>query len=292
MLKPCNICTYIAGYNPAWKDIFNSVYMDEMYILRSGSKICSALLQAYAGDGGAISEKDKQHIAQLIAMAMSDNWTMYVEVLRANAYNPLQNYDMSEEGTDTHSNMAKTDSSSTENYSKDFHEHENSVDDYTIVKNGMETHTVSDNKQDVKKVGNNSDSGDVTTDESMVSAFNSNSYSASEKNSTVFKPNHSETSTTTGGSTDILDFNGRNDKEDRTVDTERSDTGSDERTATGSSTNSDSGEIKHKFVRAGNIGVMSSQNLAQQELELRHKEVLLDKIFESMDKLLTLGIYF
>lgn len=148
-------------------------------------------------------------------------------------YNPLENYDRMEDWSDIKSSDGTTSSTRSSTEVVD--------DDSTMKKTGTETEVV-DSKS----------TSDVTTDE-KVSAFDSSSYEPSKQTIVDGEGTEDTTNTTTYNTTD---------------------TGTDDRTTTFSETlsgsNGGSENGTHSGRMHGNIGVTTSQQMLQAELELQY----------------------
>ena len=162
-------------------------------------------------------------------------------------YNPLENYDRMEEWSDSGSRT-----------------NTGTVSDSGIRKNTGTQSTESSSKDNFKESGNSTSSDEI-------SAYNSNSFQNDKKNTTN-SSNSSETNTTTNSTrTDNLSESNSNTRTDNLTES-NSNTRTDNMSESNSNTRTDNLSEKtssNRIGRAhGNIGVTTSQQMLQSELDI------------------------
>ena len=174
-------------------------------------------------------------------------------------YNPIENYDRKEAWTDTTDNdtstSGRTDSGNTRTF--------NNQDKRTLDTENKRTLDTED--KETRDIEDKTTFDKTTTTEHEVSAFDSSTYQASSKD-TVDEDGditvdgtgtdtftHSGTDTMNNSGTDIVDYSG---------------TIKDEYGEGFSSTGTNDTEFKHSGRMHGNIGVTTSQQMLQSELDL------------------------
>ena len=198
-------------------------------------------------------ENTRAKLAKIIYTMFADKWAKLWALMEIE-YNPLNNYDMEEHETPAEVTHTVTPAETTETLTP---------------AETTETITPAETTTETKPA--------KTVSENEVSAFNSSDYSDSTKTTTTGDASDKGTESIdvdAAGTNKIeVDAAGTNKIE---VDTAGSDvlTVQNERTLT----------------RSGNIGVMSSQALAQSEIELR-KWLYYQSVFSDIDNILTLSIY-
>lgn len=298
IFNPCLIFTELGKMNVPWKNMWEDSLLNEMYLLHSGEKYPSLLANAYVTDTGVLSEFAQLHIAKMIYGKNSQFWNDVFEVLLVD-YNPIHNYSMTESGKDVNSgsaNVAYKDEI-VGGYIKDGKSNQTSdlQSTVTLTKNGAEMRMTSDTNQVITKVGNATDIGDVVEESTKVSAYNDDTLHVSDGKITTTKPNHSETVGTTDSATDRLEFDGRTDTNigsgNNVSENDYQESNEETRNTEGNNTTTSSSTVEHNFKREGNIGITQTQQMIEAELQLRTQNKLMDLLFTSVDKMLTLGIY-
>lgn len=171
--------------------------------------------------------------------------------VRESEYNPINNYDMVE--------------NETINTGKEYGTTHTRTDNLTHAKTGYETITPNLTEQQTPNMNTQNDRG--------VYGFNSGSdaVDADTETQTVTGTN----STTTTG-TNRTDYN--------TTDTN---TGTETTTHAGTDTD----ETVRELTRSGNIGVTTTQQMLQSEIELWQWDFFNDVVFPDIDRLLTIQVY-
>ena len=197
-------------------------------------------------------ENTREKLARIIYTMFADKWAKLWALMEIE-YNPLSNYDMEEHETPAEITHTVSPAETTETMTPA------ETTETTTPAETTETITPAETTTETKPA--------KTVSENEVSAFNSSDYSDATK------------TTTTGDASDKgtesidVDTAGTNKLE---VDTAGTDvlTVQNERTLT----------------RSGNIGVTTSQQMAQSEIELR-KWLYYQSVFNDIDNILTLSIY-
>lgn len=268
------------------------VSLGTLYWMRSRKKIVTSFIVEEIED----SDADLDDFAGDLLTLYGDKWAHLWELFLIE-YNPLENYNMIESGSDINTKTGSLDRSGAITRT-------GSLDrSGAITKSGTES--VSDDitysgKEANTRTGNIEDTGakadNQTEQDNKIYGYNSsngvnsdsNTQQASHKNTQTFNSLKDETS-----------FTNRTDSRDITTTfTNRADTDSRKETynniADTDSRKETYNNIKdtgsHNLTRSGNIGVTTSQQMAESEIELR-RNIYFNMVFDDIDKLLTLPIY-
>lgn len=236
-----------------WENDVNGSTLDIQYFgNHSGEKIISPLLSKIIGDNKTLDIVALSNVIKIIKAMFSTSWANLYKALTAE-YNPLNNYDMKENGQDTEVSQESGSNTGTQ--------------ENVLTYGKTENDTVTYGKQTVTKDEDN------TTNTRKVSAFDSDAPETAEIITDDIERNKTET-------------NSGNDKHD--IKSGGSDT--DTRTDNLAHSTSGSKTLTHELTRSGNIGVTSSQQLIESEIELRKKHFF-DMVFRDVDSVLTIQIY-
>ena len=255
-------------YNPNLKQLLNtdndSLSLD--YLGNRLDKILSPLyirlIDKYIADGDTQDVAIQHANAKLIKIIESKylyNWNRLAEAMFKD-YNPINNYDMVE----TREINEKTDKSIITEESNEFNENGNktiNIKEDNDTNTSTERELVTNDKEQQKYAGFNTDTPKIVTE--------------TDKDGNVTESN-------SGESIESKEINN---------------TESEERSGNNSSSSSSEtvGELKdnkrdEELRRSGNIGVTTSQQMIQSEIELR-KHNLEDIIFKNIDEVLFLDYY-
>lgn len=218
-------------------------------------------------------------------------------------YNPLWNVDGSEvrelthegENTNTNTNTITGMNISKDSFNNFLKTNSKTINDL-LVKSGVETDTRTLNLE-TAYIGteNNTRSGSEENQKSNTT-FNSDTDYDTEKNVTTYnnvkdsKTFTNRSDANTGTDTMQRGFTNRNDERDITetetegYSGEKQNTLTESRTDANNSSGEDSYTNNETLTRQGNIGVTSSQNLYNQELELLGKIVLYDELSKDIER--------
>lgn len=268
------------------------VSLGTLYWMRSRKKIVTSFIVEEIEDNNA----DLDDFAGDLLTLYGDKWAHLWELFLME-YNPIENYNMIESGSDINTKTGSLDrsgaitrtgslersgaitKSGTESVSDDitYSGKEANTRSGNIVDDGLKADNQTD--QDNKIYGYNSSVG-VNSD--------SNTQQASHKNTQTFNSVKDETS-----------FTNRTDSRDITTTfTNRADTDSRKDTYNNIADTDTRKELynnikdtgSHNLTRSGNIGVTTTQQMAESEIEYR-RHLYFDMVFADIDKLLTLSIY-
>lgn len=221
----------------------------------SGRKTASPLLQVLA-DNNVVSQDDVSVLAEVIKSEYLMRWSKLWDTLTFQ-YNPIENYSMIEEGTDTTVGEDSGTTSNTTKYGKTETRTNENTSKTTYGRTEEREETATEN---AKNALYGFDSADPTDDSSRDVEGNTN------------------TTTETGGS-DSVTGNG----------TDSMTTGGQDDNSTTSKNDSKS-TLTHRLTRSGNIGVTTSQQMLQSEREVWKYQYFQD-VFADVDKILVLNIY-
>ena len=214
--------------------------------------------------------KFMKNAIRIWSLSMLNNWQRIGQVLGL-FYNPIENYNRTETWTDTDSR--------TENWT----DTDNRTESWTHGRTGSDNSTVDVKRTDnlkAKTIGKTTTETDTTTDQFVEETTSNMAYNTNEwKNATKV-----ETETDTGvignSTVDVdqtTDNTGTQDTKTTTIGS-TSDNGSSTGTIGGTlgRTGSTGGSVTHTGNVSGNIGVTTSQQMVQQEIDLRAANKLVD----------------
>lgn len=258
------------NFSVPWAGVISGQVLDDDYYgNRSGNKVISPLASKFLTTDGIPSDK-MLRLARVIYSKYGGNWAKSFEALNA-TYNPIWNVDGTETITTEAGSRKKTINKGQQQNSEDF-------GSYTFDKG---------QQQNTDNIGNHTDETTNGRRESNiergVSAFNSPDFADDNKENKVDNE-----------SIDSVEYG---EQENTYTDGARQDTyGSRYNTLTdGAREDTEEDDAFTDVVttqRGGNIGLTSSQNLIQQEMQLRTMYSLMDSIvFPDVDKVLTLNIF-
>ncbi len=208
----------------------------------SGGKFCAPLVKQFLNDEETVTVTGRRTIARILSMKYRRNWKRLWDAF-VSEYNPIHNYDLTEEGD-------KTTEGETQK-----------VTDGTLHKSGTDS-TVT-GKSDTSSGENTSVEMDylygLNTDTDNPRPSDKVTTSSSRTDSTV----EAETGVTTKNLTDKNDV-----------------------TETGNESGTEHSELR----RFGNIGVTTTQQMLQSEIDLWRWNFF-DQIFSDIDKELALSVF-
>lgn len=277
----------IFAYNSFAQSIFDEVYnisgqtLDlEFFGNVSGDKIASPLVQKI-GNNAALTE-DK--IIALQSVINNINGETFRRILATYQleYNPVNNYDMSEQYSETGAIEYGKTRTRTDNISKSVSISDTHTPNLTTTDSGTENETRTPNTTETRTPNT------TETRTSGVYGFNSSGASNSDTSQTALSG--TDTTRKTGTETVI-----------KTVGNTRTESGTDERSTTSTETNTgtvadaDTGTDEttkaHTLTRSGNIGVTTTQQMLQSERELWIWNFIREVVFPAVDKVLTIQLY-
>lgn len=259
-----------------------------LYFNRSRQKLVTSMVKE--------SNSAMSAYAEIILQMYGDKWNHIWDLYQLD-YNPIENYNMIESGTDTNTKTGSLDRSGAITRT-------GSLDrSGAITKTGSES--VSDDitysgKESNTRTGNIEDSGakaDNQADrDSKIYGYNSSTGVNSE--SDTQQSSHKNTQTY-NNLKDERSFTNRTDNRDITTTfTNRADTDSRKDTYNNIADTDTRKELynnikdtgSHSLTRSGNIGVTTTQQMAESEIEYR-KHLFFEMVFSDIDHILTLPVY-
>ena len=242
-----------------WEDDADALVLDFAYGARSASKIVSPILKRKS-DGEPLTAEARANIALVLYTLHHKNWEKLYNTLSLQ-YNPISNYDMTEEESVT------TSESSTDS------------DTGTVAnaKTGSDTETGT-----VSSSGQSTDSGTVGTSgsssgENGIYGFNSSESVGSDDTQTTSSSTETRNLQQSDSNTDTHNLTfGHNTTDTETRNLSREETREN--------------EVSRSLSRSGNIGVTTSQQMITSEREV-WQWVFFDKVFSDIDSFLTIPIY-
>lgn len=255
----------LEAYNPPWKDEVPGNVLDMDYHgNRSGEKIISSLLEKLIEDDVLSSER-KLQVAQLVWLKYGQNWTRMYNAMKEE-YNPLDNYNRRK--TEIMDETLKVDNERVIDKVID--------DTGTSSLSRTGTQSTQDTTETHDETGNNYNSNT----QNDIYGFDSENASNADK-STTTQNNQSTSDSNTTGNTVVTDD--KNELTTRNLKTEDNTTDIED--------NTQKKDYTLTISDVGNIGVTTSQQMLESELELRSKYNIFDIIFKDVDKILTAQIF-
>lgn len=259
-----------------------------LYYSRSRNKI---LAEMVAESNSAMSA-----YAEILLQLFADKWARLYDLYTAE-YNPLENYNMVEAGMDVNIKSGSLDRSGAITRT-------GSLDrSGALTKTGSED--VSDDltysgKESNKRTGNIEDAGTKADNQSDTDnkLYGYNSSTGVNSDSSTQQVSHKNTQTF-NNLTDEISFTNRTDSRDITTtynsvaetDTRKDTYNHIADTDTRKDTyNNIKDDTRHNLTRAGNIGVMTTQQMFEQEIEIR-RNLFFETVFSDIDYVLTIPIY-
>lgn len=189
-------------------------------------------------------------------------------------YNPLENYDRSEEWTDTNTGTQTTTNTGTQTTTNTGTETTTNTGTQTSVNSGSETNVKTGSDENVKTGSEKDEADNGNTTEVQVAAYDTATYSNKEK--TIFDTDQTgehtyNDVTDTHTYNDLTDTHTLNDLTNERTDNltaERTDDLTEERTDDLTAERTDDLEGHHEGHVHGNIGVTTSQQMLQSELDI------------------------
>lgn len=253
---------------PLWSSMFSSTELDLQFFGEQGQKNISPYLEHFLDEDGELSENNKTIIANYLYNRFKTQWQHKYNILLAE-YNPIENYRMTEQGEDSILGEKTTTYEGQEKTQIDYKGQETNTDDYS----GTEQET-------------NVRTGSITTPDSDANNIygfgGSQAQPSSTSSGTSTETYNNLTDTKTKNLTNRQDthtkgFTNRSDEQTKSF-TGRQDSQTDDTTNT------------HELTRSGNIGVTTSQQMIQSEIELWNWNFISD-VFRDIASVLTLSVY-
>lgn len=256
----------LEAYNVPWKDYIDGTTLDLDYFgNRSGSKIISSLLEKMNVDG--VLDADKQNkIAELCYKKYGYSWEkVWTAVI--SEYNPIENYKMERTETGTE----KITDNETQNGSN------------TTNENGSDTST---NSGSIKNV-----QGGSNTEEGTASTTTDTSNDVYGYDSTNGVPETKSHTAQNGNNSNTINFGATEESTDTRSNTL---TKTNESEVKSNNTRNGTQDKNNSLTitQSGNIGVTTSQQMVESEIKLRFDYKIFDLIFQDVDKILTLNIFY
>lgn len=234
---------YLQLLDVPWQELNIENSLDVYYFLnRSGKKDTSPLIDYYINDG-VISELHKAEIATIIYDLFGKIWGRMWEVYNAE-YNPINNYDMTEESGDV----------KTIEYGK--------TDTNTLAHGRTDTRTDNLTQTDTPTT--------TQTKEENIFGFNDDTEEGSPANKSVITDGGQNVTANTGTQTNVV-------------------TGTD--TDTNVQSGVDTHRVTHSLTRSGNIGVTTTQQMLQSDIELWQWNFFKNVVMPNIDGVLTTMLY-
>lgn len=310
---------YLQSLDVPWQENNIATKLDFYYHLNhSGNKITSPLIDSFIDESThKISTGNIQELANIIYALFGQTWSRMWDVYNAE-YNPINNYDM----TETYEETRETEYGKTQTRTDDLTEER--TDDLTEERTDNLSETRTDNLTDQRTDNLTDERTDDLTEErtddltqletpaqtkdtsESVYGFNSTdpepSREISEVNGGTFTRDQDGTVTTEKTGTETTTHTGTETTTHTGTETTantgkqtRENTGTQTRENTGTQTLADTGtdtvETGHTLTRLGNIGVTTSQQMLQSEIDLWQWNFFKNVVFPNVDGVLTISLY-
>lgn len=260
------IITKLQSKNVPWKTLNIAMTLDIYYYgNHSGNKIISSLLDSLITNSETLSDAQQTTLSNIIYDLFNAKWDKLWEI-RALEYNPIENYNMVEEGNDT-----------------DEIEHGETItrtDNLNHAKTGTEQQAPNVTETETPNITETKTPNLTRALEENIYGFNSNTETPA--NSATERNTGTDTTTRTGTNT-----NTRTGTDTKTYNTHDADTGTQTHAYTGTDTNTKT----HELTRHGNIGVTTTQQMIQSEIELWQWDFFNNVLFPDIDRVLAIKIY-
>ena len=311
-----NIMSDLLDYDVPWKDdvtLINPMFLDMGYAMQSAGKLITPIMHCfinYDSDFNMVPMTDAQrhNVAGMVFTLYNVKWSKLYALLSVE-YNPISNYDM----TETETINRETDYDSTDTGTVTRVNDTNSSN--TATHTGTDTNVIDTDTTDMKtqsgtvttaidedsaNTGTITDSGSRTVDDGMF-GFNSseavdtdtstetkgntrtNNLSESKESTETVTRNLSDIDTGTVDTTETQTKN-LTDTESGEIDS------TDTETRNLAGTNNGSEDTQRELNRSGNIGVTTTQQMMQSEIELWQWNFF-KTVFDDIDKVCCLDIY-
>ena len=284
---------YPAYYWPSTEQPPNAEDLMYMYITHSGKKYVNQSVIEYVDRHGDLLPFQKLDlIAKLIVPGNYDNWGRRWAVLQKE-YNPLNNYDMIETGeTSGESSSTETGSGSrTEDGTSERTANTTSIGSRTHQHTGSGTDSESGTEE--KDITAKTNATAVSDTDNYINAFNTGGVADTTGAKSGSSSSGANTGTESGSHSNTITRSATDEDTDTDTNSQSSsDNGSDSRSSTESRSETVAGVTagSHTLTRSGNIGVTTSQQMLQAELDLRVYDFY-ESIFADVDKILCERVY-
>lgn len=311
-----NIMTDLLDYDVPWKndvDITNPMLLDMGYAMQSAGKLIAPIMRSFVdfdSDYNVVpmSDEERQYVAGIVFTLYNVKWSKLYALLSME-YNPISNYDMTEtetinretdfDSTDT-GTVIRVNDTNTSNTATHTGTDTNVIDSETSdikTQSGTVTNVLD---EDTTNTGTVTDSGSRTVDDGVF-GFNS-SEAVDTDTSTETKGNTRTNNLTESKDSTNTETRNLSDINTGTVDTTETQTKNltdtdsgeidttDTETRNLAGTNNGSEDTERELHRSGNIGVTTTQQMMQSEIELWQWNFF-KTVFDDIDKVCCLDIY-
>lgn len=311
-----NIMSDLLDYDVPWKndvDITNQMLLDMGYAMQSADKLIAPIMRSFVDfdsdyDVVPMSDAERQYVAGMVYTLYNVKWSKLYALLSME-YNPISNYDMTETETINH----ETDYDSTDTGTVTRVNDTNTSN--TATHTGTDTNVIDSETSDIKtqsgtvttviddettNTGTVTDSGSRTVDDGVF-GFNS-SEAVDTDTSTETKGNTRTNNLTESKDSTNTETRNLSDMNTGTVDTTETQTknltdtdsgeidSTDTETRNLASTNNGTEDTERELHRSGNIGVTTTQQMMQSEIQLWQWNFF-RTVFDDIDEVCCLAVY-
>lgn len=247
-------------------------YLDLQYHgQHSGNKLVSNFITAFI-ENGVVSDHDKGMLISVVQARFTTKWTKLYNTMKLE-YNPIENYSMTE--TENVKIMGEiNDSTVLTNDLKDI----NTIQSENVNSNNTSENIEYNIEDTIEKT-----STDISNENISMCAFNSSTFSDTDKTVTNVE-NTGKDITTKKGTEKHINSGDNTNVNNETLESVRTGTETTKKDVT------DNSNTERQLTRGGNIGVTTSQQMIESERELWLWDFF-EIVFNDVDTLLTLSIY-
>lgn len=259
------ILSDLSDFSVPWSDSgISTTFLDMGYYSRSAQKIVSPIVIDVSDNSQPLNTEQRTKLAGIVFTLFSRKWERFWDILNVE-YNPISNYDMTETesiGVDIHDVRSNTGTIT-------------NVTDDTLRETGTVTNVID---TDTSQTGTVSDSGTNSVDNGI---FGFNSDTAVGSNSSDGSVSNTRTDNL-HGTDDTTDTRTDNLTKDRDI--------SDTETRNIYDNLTGDRDTQRTLNRSGNIGVTTSQQMIESELELWQWNFF-KSVYEDIDSICCLDVY-
>ena len=311
-----NIMSDLLDYDVPWKDdvsIINPMFLDMGYAMQSAGKLIAPIMRSFVdfdSDYNVVpmSDTERQYVAGMVYTLYNVKWSKLYALLSME-YSPISNYDMTEtetinretdfDTTDT-GTVTRVNDTDTSNTATHTGTDMNVIDSETSDTKTQSGTITTDIDDETTNTGTVTDSGSRTVDDAVF-GFNS-STAVDSDTSTETKGNtrtnnltenkdSTETETRNLSDTDSVTVDTTETRTKNLTDTESGEIDStDTETRNLAGTNNGTEDTERELHRSGNIGVTTTQQMMQSEIELWQWNFF-KTVFDDIDKVCCLDVY-
>lgn len=271
MISGDGIMSDLSDFSVPWHDLEDTSLLDIGYYWHSANKLASPILMDIF-DTLPLTESKRTTIAGVVYQIYDRKWSKLWDVYVAE-YNPISNYDMVE--TETIDKNVSREESNTGTL--------NTANTGTVNDNTSDTGTVNTAKSNTRTNTGTQTTNTSDSNEDGIYGFNSSESVASNTSDGNSTNTRTDNLNTSDSGTEIETRN-LSITDEKTINTNELET------RNLANTESVEDDVYRTLSRSGNIGVTTSQQMIESEIEL-WKWNFYKQVFEDIDSILCLDVY-